>query len=572
MRGLSEGMEKYLTQPWLYLATAAFVALLGFYAWRQPRRPGARYFTLIVAVWLVWALAAVLATILKPVELQYALWAVQCFCILLGTAAELMFSLEYTGNEKWVNRTNLALLSLPAFIFAAMVIAIPYQEFVSIEYHSGHFVFVGSGLLKWGFFSWNVLAWVLNLLALIPCMLGAPAFSAPIVLILLAQAIMRIAFMVMDARAMPVSPVQALILFTNFYTLAFFLSLYQFKLLRVIPVGRDTAIHHVPYGIIVLDAENTIVYFNPAAQELPGLSGRLGVRQKAARAFGELWEQFAALIEAAPVSRDLSLPMEGGQRHLRVKSLPLLQASGWRSGQVFIVNDVTYEKLAQQQQVETAWSQASLQEREQLAEELHDSLSQSLAFLNLQLQTIQVQLESGQSETAQRSLSRLNEVACKIQEETRELIGNLLRVSLPAENFSSTLKHILADFEQRTGLAVELEIDEELANANCFEATSVSTQAAVQLVRILQEALMNVYKHAHAVSRVSVQLKSSEGKVILSIADDGEGFDPSVHQSGKYGLQIMRQRAAHMGGQVTVTSTPRKGTQVEVCLPQGVVQ
>jgi signal transduction histidine kinase len=101
--------------------------------------------------------------------------------------------------------------------------------------------------------------------------------------------------------------------------------------------------------------------------------------------------------------------------------------------------------------------QATLEERKQLADELHDRLSQSLAFLNLQSQAAQVYLQIGQSDAAQASLARLSEAAGEIQAETRELIGSLLSVSLPAENFCDSLSQILADYEGQAGLATSRE-------------------------------------------------------------------------------------------------------------------
>ena len=78
-----------------------------------------------------------------------------------------------------------------------------------------------------------------------------------------------------------VPPIQAGILLINVTILLYFVALYSFRILDVIPVARDTLISHMPYGMIVLDAENRVVDFNTAAQALPGLPGKL-VRQRAA--------------------------------------------------------------------------------------------------------------------------------------------------------------------------------------------------------------------------------------------------------------------------------------------------
>jgi len=78
-----------------------------------------------------------------------------------------------------------------------------------------------------------------------------------------------------------------------------------------------------------------------------------------------------------------------------------------------------------------------------------------------------------------------------------------------------------------------------------------------------------VRKHALDASQVWVDLKTRDGKLLLTITDDGTGFDPDAQPSGEkhFGLQVMQQRAARIGGQVVVYSAPGKGTRIEVCAP-----
>ena len=291
-------------------------------------------------------------------------------------------------------------------------------------------------------------------------------------------------------------------------------------------------IARMPYALIVLDAENRLVDFNLAARALPNL-GELALHQTAWRALGAWWDKISPLIGSEPVSKDV--PVRSGSTELifRVMSLPLLQASGWRIGQVFLFEDVTQARLAQRQQAQALWAQATLEERSQLANELHDGISQSLAFLNLQSQAAQIYLQTGQSQAALDSLLRLSEAAGEIQAETRELIGSLLSVSLPAENFCKSLRQIVADFEQQTGLAVHLEIEIDPAMGmdmtleTLCDPARLSPLIAVQLIRITQEALANVRKHAQGASQVSMQLNAWDGQLWLTISDDGAGFDPA---------------------------------------------
>ncbi len=231
--------------------------------------------------------------------------------------------------------------------------------------------------------------------------------------------------------------------------------------------------------------------------------------------------------------------------------------------------DVTDREQAEARLLELRWAQAALEEREQLAHELHDSLSQSLGFLNLQAQAAQIYLQRGEGEEARTSLARLAEVARELQGDVRELIGNLLMVSLPSQGFCSALRQVAARFEEQTGLAVALEIADH-ADAE-YDATVLSPTVGIQLLRIVQEALTNVRKHAGRPTQVSVRLSAGDGRLHLAVADNGVGFDPVLPESaGKhYGLQVMRQRAARIGGEMAIASSPGGGTRVEVSAPLG---
>ena len=201
-----------------------------------------------------------------------------------------------------------------------------------------------------------------------------------------------------------------------------------------------------------------------------------------------------------------------------------------------------------------------------LADELHDGLSQSLAFLNMQAQAAQVHLQAGRTQDAGATLGRLAEVARGLQSDMRELIGDLLVVSLPSEGFCETLRQVTVRFEEQNGLAVKLEIGDDAA-ALC-DPSCLAPTTGIQLVRIVQEALANVRKHAGCPGRVTVRLKLASGQMWLTVEDDGVGFDPAARAAGEhYGLRVMGQRAARIGGALAVHSAPGAGTRVEVCVP-----
>lgn len=561
-------MNQFLNSPWPYLITASFVAMLGFYAWNQPHRPGSRYFNRLLWLWWGMTLVAALRTNIHTTELHYRLWALISIGTLLVAPMELLFSLTYIGNDKWLNNRSLILLFLPALIFGLLSITFPMNYLVSVETHFGIEMIHPNELIKWILLVTNIAIWLINVIVLGAGLLRAPAFDVPIGIIILGQAIPRVA-LVIDPKLIDIPPLQIPILFSSFTAMAYLVALYNFRLLRVMPVAWDKAISYTPQAMIVLDPDNFLIAFNPAAQALPGLPGKLALRHPAAKALGEWWERICSLIGPEQISQVISVQTSTGQQHFQVNSMPLLHISGWRMGQYVILEDITQAQQAQQRQLQTLWKEATQQERELLANELHDGLAQSLAFLNLQAQATQVQIQTGQSQAASASLDRLTYAASQIQDNIRELIDDLLMISLPANNFYEILCQILTNFKQQTGLMVNLEVDEDMIANDYFSQSKLPPPIVAQLVRMTQEALANVRKHARGASMVSVQFKASDGHLFLSIKDDGNGFDPEAQRNiqKQFGLQIMHQRAARIGGQITIYSTPGNGTRVEICAP-----
>ncbi|HEX6687244.1 MAG TPA: sensor histidine kinase, partial [Solirubrobacterales bacterium] len=113
------------------------------------------------------------------------------------------------------------------------------------------------------------------------------------------------------------------------------------------------------------------------------------------------------------------------------------------------------------------------------------------------------------------------------------------------------------EYSQRTGIRVGVQAGEA--------GTSVRPEAAVALFRIAQEALNNAAKHASA-SKIAVGLEEAGGELVLSVTDDGKGFDPAEGTSG-FGLAGMRERAELVGGELQVESTPDGGTRVMASVP-----
>ena len=207
---------------------------------------------------------------------------------------------------------------------------------------------------------------------------------------------------------------------------------------------------------------------------------------------------------------------------------------------------------------ERAQQAASLEERQRLARELHDSVSQALFGIALGAQTARLRLDNDPA-TATEPVEYVMSLAQAGLAEMRALIFELRPESLENEGLVAAIEKQAAAIEARHGLKIALELGDE---PDC------KIEVKEALYRIAQEALHNVVKHAQA-RHVRVALVQGEHELGLTIADDGIGFDATATYPGHVGLLSMPERAAKLGGTVSIDSRPGGGTTVGATLPTG---
>jgi signal transduction histidine kinase len=199
---------------------------------------------------------------------------------------------------------------------------------------------------------------------------------------------------------------------------------------------------------------------------------------------------------------------------------------------------------------------AVLEERQRLARELHDSVSQALYGIALGAKAAREWLDDDPAEAAE-PLDYVLTLAEAGITEMRALIFELRPESLESEGVIAALKKHIAALKARHGIEVVADLcDEPEAPLETKEA----------LYRIAQEALHNIVKHARA-SSVEIKMQSDSGRVTLEISDDGVGFDAKGEFPGHLGLRSMRERVSRLGGTLEVESAPDKGTRICTRMP-----
>jgi signal transduction histidine kinase len=192
-----------------------------------------------------------------------------------------------------------------------------------------------------------------------------------------------------------------------------------------------------------------------------------------------------------------------------------------------------------------------LAERHRLAGEIHDTLAQGFTSIVTLLQAAEASLPTG-ANAARRHLDLALATARENLTEARTLVGALSPASLEQGSLAEAVRRV-AD---ATGAESEVQARAEVTGT----ARRLPMGTEVVLLRVCQEALANVRKHA-AAHQVAVRLSYADDMVRLTVADDGAGFDPELITTG-YGLRGMRDRVALVGGTIQVTSAPGTGTQV----------
>jgi signal transduction histidine kinase len=200
-----------------------------------------------------------------------------------------------------------------------------------------------------------------------------------------------------------------------------------------------------------------------------------------------------------------------------------------------------------------------VEERNRLARELHDSVTQRLFGVALAAESASTLL-ARDPDAASAELARVGELAREAMEELRAVVFELRPASLEAEGLATVLRKHVEVLRRVSGQSIVLKVR---------DVPRLPAADATQVLRIAQEALGNALRHADA-SRIEVRLENVTGRLVLTVHDDGVGFDPgrrAAVRGQRLGLTSMEERATELGGTLSVVSEPGAGTTVRLEVP-----
>lgn len=341
-------------------------------------------------------------------------------------------------------------------------------------------------------------------------------------------------------------------------------------------------------AIITIDEKQTVVIFNPMAEQVFGVSAMEAIGAPLSRFIPERFraahakhvDQFGVTgVSERQMGRQrvlFGLRGNGEEFPIEASISQIRDASG--KLYTVMLRDITERQRAEnalkQSREELRELSANLQnvreeEKTRIARELHDDLGQQLTALKMDLSVIEQQLRAPtRAQPDDDVLSQLQGMRRLIDAtvaSVRRIAADLRPVMLDDLGLVPAIEWLANDFTNRYGIDVERQIE---TGGLTFTSTGATT-----LFRIVQEALTNVARHADA-TRVALRLDIEEGFCVLRVADNGRGAAPggTAHEDKSFGLIGIRERAHMLGGSVTIDTALARGFSITVAFPLGTVQ
>jgi signal transduction histidine kinase len=329
-------------------------------------------------------------------------------------------------------------------------------------------------------------------------------------------------------------------------------------------------------GVVACDADGRLNFFNQAAREFHQQDEQPLPPDQWAECYGlfdcdgstPMRQEDIPLYRAnrGERVRDAELviaPRQGPVRRLIVNGQALFNADGHKLGAVVTMHDVTELKRAEEARARLLAQLMTAQEDERrgIARDLHDGIGQALTSVLVGLRAVE---DAPTLDTARERLGELRRITAATIDEVRRLARGLRPCVLDDLGLGPALANFVEDFSRVHGIAVDLQ-------AEPLAAGRLPRLVETALYRIVQEALTNVARHAHARS-VTVAIARHASSIQAIISDDGRGFDvetleQAVGARGHFGLSGIRERATLLDGSATIQSEPGVGTQVCVIIP-----
>ena len=344
--------------------------------------------------------------------------------------------------------------------------------------------------------------------------------------------------------------------------------LFRFQLFDLVPVARDRVVESMTDAVVVLDAQTRLVDLNPAAAQILGRSPAEVIGLPAIEVFSA-WTDVVAQFEGVEqANADITVEVRGVTRHFHLRLSRLSDRRGSSLGTVIVVRDITEAKQAQEElrryrdQLEDLVQQRTEElitartafavERARLAQDLHDSVTQTIFAANTIAEMLPQMLTRGPEKTAE-YMTELSQLTRGAMAEMRILMIELRPGALARTELGVLIKQLCDAVAGSTRVLVKFSATEKLI---------LQESKQIAFYRVAQAALDNSARYARA-SHIEVRLSKQDRTVELYVHDNGRGFDPhDTMAENQIGIKSMQDHADRVGAHLTVFSKPGEGTTI----------
>lgn len=559
---------QYVVYIWLLFFSAVITAFLGgiVYLWRKEARE-AIFFVLSMVVLTIWSLTNAFEMMSTTMNIKL-FWAnVQYIAYCYSPVTLVLLCMEFTGYNKWIRSRKFIWLFLLPTVINLLVWTNPYHELMryNISMDQGAWFPIIKKEYGIAFYVHGLYSHILNITAVailsramvkrhlvyrkqvITLMIGAGLIIGPNMMYVLGMSIFP-----MDITPIFFGPAGIIVLW----------AIFRYKLFELIPLARAKIIETMDIGIMVIDLENKVQDMNPAFMKLIQSPRNKYIDYDVEDVCSQIPALLQVIYQGEATHQEFTLHKEECSQTYEILITPLINKKNKAIAKLVMVYEITERKKIQQAYMKQQWIMTGIKEKERMARDLHDSLGQLLAFINIQSQGIRQELENNKISIVNTQLDKLTQVSQMAHSELRGYISDVRRRIASADDFVQVFLAYIQLFEKRTEIKVTLDYSCDLAGK------SLSPNVWMNILNIMKEALNNIDKHACA-RVVVITMKQDQHYLYLTVKDDGKGMAEVIETENRkgFGLDIMAERAEMIGAKINITSEIDEGTEISLQVP-----
>ena len=528
--------------------------------WARRAVPGGRFLAWLMLAFVVWSIGAALESAVQELAVGVTFAKLYYVGALGGPLAFLLFTLEYVRSKRWLTHRHVAMLAFIPALSWILALTNEWHYLVWTDYARspqfanlwvyGHGPWFWIGVVGYSYLMMAVATVLLIRTAIRPAPQRSRAQAFTLIIAGIIPWVGNILYSLKLGLVDGIETTQLLFLVSG---ILIYWTLFRFRLLDVIPIALRTVVESMSDAIVVLDAQDRVIDLNRAAAPLLGINAAdvIGCPVKDVFSHWPAAQSTLATVNKSNSEISVSRPDTGGE--YSISSSPIRDA---RKPDAVIGRLIVLRNQTKRIQADKAMQRAALLEgRALMAREFNDKLEHVLNSLAADARSITDQIEHGNYIAAMGQLGLLRLAAHNASIDVYEHIVLTKTDPIDANGFVEVTLSYFSHFETITGIKIQLSLPAQNIDSILPE------YGREHLLCIVQEAMDNVYKHAHA-DKVQVTFATFADSLQVIISDDGAGFDAPSVGNGSGGLRKMHDRAVRLGAELEIRSEQGRGTQV----------